>query len=254
MLYSEKSAIAAAKELAAIAGEKEKLATPKVVPTVLKAVPPRQINRHVPGRDIQLDWDKFTLQRQSLIADAVNNKIKWPLYAFGEVGIGKTFLAAAMYMGWAESSSPIWMSYTQFCERCERLRDGRGVTIPHGVTSRDYSSFEEWWRYLAAASVVVIDDFGILDDLGTAGNLSSDVLQSRRYRNEWAIELLDQRLNKPLILTGNLAVENTVHNNRLKSIYEVFDNRLISRLKAGRPIELHGSDLRMADYSIEAIT
>lgn len=213
--------------------------------------PPEVLGRldHTPIRDI--DWNMFTQARIDLIQASIENRTKWPLYFFGEVGIGKTFLAAAIYEKWP-IGQPLWMPYTQLCDRCERLRDGRGFTISQGVQSRDITTFEQWWAYLATLKLVVIDDFGILDDLGTA-DLSGDVLQSRRYRNEWMISLLDIRSNQPLVLTSNLAIENSLHNNRLKSIHEVFDRRLISRIRAGKVVELGGHDLRGRDYAMDSI-
>ncbi|HEY4260231.1 MAG TPA: hypothetical protein VGM98_08725, partial [Schlesneria sp.] len=200
-------------------------------------------------RDI--DWNMFTEARKDLIQASIENRTKWPLYFFGEVGIGKTFLASAIYESWP-TGQPLWMPYTQFCDRCERLRDGRGFTISQGIQSRDITTFEQWWAYLATVKLVVIDDFGILDDLGTA-DLSGDVLQSRRYRNEWMISLLDIRSNLPLVLTSNLAIENSLHNNRLRSIHEIFDRRLISRIRAGKVVELGGQDLRGLDYLMDNI-
>lgn len=202
-------------------------------PTAVSA--PAKADRKIPGREFDIDLHKFTQARLSIIRDAVSGNMKWPMYIYGEVGRGKTFLAAAIYKEWASNGPVLWMPYTQYCDRCDDLRLKRELCITDGFRNFEFS-VETWWDYIRAADLVVIDDLGV----GEKGP----------WRNEWIFELLERRHRKPLIFTSNLHFDNLQGpmNIAHSTIFEVFDGRVISRIREGRPIHLQGHDMRADEY------
>lgn len=145
---------------------------------------------------------------------------EWPFYFRGDVGRGKSFTAAAIYLRWNPSSSARWMSAVDFFDRGMTVsKEGHLGIYVDGVFC-EYSR-ESWWRGLANIGLLVIDEIGS----GSAND----------WRNELLWKLLETRKGKPLILTGNLS---------LNELSSKFDSRIQSRILSGSIIEFSGRDLR----------
>lgn len=171
-----------------------------------------------------IDDSQFNPTRRAVICDALTSKLKWPCCIWGEVGRGKTYLAAAIYMQWIGTA--VWMTYTEFCRHAWKVTTDGELNLSDGDGRPLELSIETWWDHVANAGVFVLDDVG--------------VGEYRESRNEAVKELLDRRDGKPLILTSNLAPENMDR----RSLYALFDDRVMSRIRKGRRIELTGPDLR----------
>lgn len=146
---------------------------------------------------------------------------RYPIYLFGDVGVGKSFAAALVYCRWPERRSVMFSSYVELINtaiEAERSRevtrtldDGRVIEMTKG----------QWWKWLAEVSLLVIDEIGT----GNAG--------------EWRIEMLWQVLEKrkglPTLLTGNIL---------LSDLESRFDARIQSRILEGHQIWVTGADRR----------
>lgn len=150
----------------------------------------------------------------------VTETLQWPIYLFGNVGVGKTCVAAHFYREFDGSAK--WMRFTQFCDRsAQLLRDGE-ATFWEGDQCYQYSR-ENWWESIGREGIYVIDDVGVGE---------RDVIRTEALWN-----LLEARTRKPLILTSNL------HPDKL---HDQYDQRIVSRIYAGTRIFLNGPDQRAA--------
>lgn len=144
----------------------------------------------------------------------------WPIYLKGQPGRGKSFVAAAAFRRW-KTSPAIWMSFVDFADRSMRVaKDGEMGMYIFG----NFCEFsrESWWRRFGNASLVVIDEIG-------SG-------MTHEWRNECFWNLLEARRKQPLIMTGNL---------RLDELADKFDERIESRINAGSIISFEGEDMRL---------
>lgn len=144
---------------------------------------------------------------------------EWPFYFKGEVGRGKSYTAAAVYRRWTGRAR--WMSFVEFCDRSMRLAKEGELNIYVDGRLCEYTR-ESWWRGIADMGLVVLDEIG-------SG-------MSHEWRNETLWNLLEKRKGKPLILTGNLTLD---------QLRTKFDERVQSRIKAGTIIDFTGRDLRI---------
>ena len=143
----------------------------------------------------------------------------WPLYLFGAVGVGKSFVAASVFVRWRGTVSML--------RYCDLIANSIHVT-KYGELSRynerdilcEYSE-ASWWRYLADVGLVIVDEIG------------SGV--PHEWRNELFWKFLELRKGRPLILTTNVDPD---------AIHEQFDGRIESRILAGSLIEVTGRDQR----------
>ena len=180
--------------------------------------------RRLPWSVAAIDRTMFNSSRQIIIQRATANDFRWPCCIYGEVGRGKTYLAAAIYMDWPGPA--VWFTYTEFCRHVAQLKSTGELHFSTNDGASYEFSLDSWWEYLTNAGLVVIDDIGV-------GKLEE-------ARNEALWEILERRRHKPLILTSNLSPDNTDK----ESLYGHFDTRVLSRIQGGECIQLGGYDLR----------
>ena len=151
--------------------------------------------------------------------EAVKESKEWPIYLCGNVGVGKTCVAADLYSRWPGSAK--WMRFSQFCDRTAQLQRDGEATFYEEDRCFEYTR-ESWWDSIGRTGLYVIDDVGV----GMPGDID---------RTEALWNLLEARTRKPVILTSNL------HPDKL---FEHYDQRVVSRIFAGTRLFLHGKDQR----------
>lgn len=182
--------------------------------------------RRIPWSIRQIDESLFTTQRKVISQHAVNAEFQFPLVLWGDVGPGKTYLAAHVYMKFPTTA--VWFISSEFFRKtADVLEHGELFSEDEAGNSTEYS-IQTWWGFLTEAGLVVIDDVGV-------GEKSTS-------HNEALWELMERRRHKPLIFTSNRSPDNS---DRL-SLWEIYDERVMSRIHGGTCIQLSGHDLRAA--------
>lgn len=147
-------------------------------------------------------------------------KNQWPLYLWGETGVGKTCGAAAAYSLWKQPA--VFMSLTEHCDILKAFNVNQTQLIPTSGGKVELTQTGYWDR-LRKLGLVVIDEIGTRD------------ASPQRYDS--LLRLLEIRHGKPLILTGN--IEPTV------KLATVYDERVQSRIVAGVILQVLGNDRRL---------
>jgi DNA replication protein DnaC len=177
--------------------------------------------RQVPNaaRGLRLD------QVSPALLDEIRTCKRWPIYLWGKTGVGKTFAAAVVYSAW--KSTAFWSSMTELCDTLRAYQTQPLQMIETGSGPQEMSA-AGYWKKLARVGLVVIDEIGTRS--------ASD------HRYDALLRLLDERRNKPLILTGNISPNSSdrdaVH------LGTVYDDRIFSRIIAGTLIHMTGHDRR----------
>ena len=154
--------------------------------------------------------------------------MKWPLYVWGDVGVGKSCAALAVcdHVRGAE-----FFTFGEFADLFQSAKFGRLATThqrAHPTVERCRESFNinwdtgRWWRWIASLPLVVIDDFG------TRGNAT-------KTEYDAMFTLLERRANLPLIITSNLSIEMAC---------ELFDARIQDRIEPGTRLRIQGESRR----------
>lgn len=139
---------------------------------------------------------------------SVCNKI-WPIYIFGDTGVGKTHAMTILY-----EYSPWTLS--RFVELSPAMR---GLMEYRSGRTESYSPLIRWMK---ETDFICIDDIGVRSDSAP--------------QQEALLEILSIRENRPTVITGNHGP---------KALAENFDARIVSRLIAGVSIHMNGPDRRM---------
>lgn len=152
-----------------------------------------------------------------IMREVVSGKRPWPLYFCGGVGVGKTCAALAL-LDYCQGK------YWPLPELCEELIvAGKGRL----TARKDARSWNVWpemiWEAVQNYELVAVDE------LGTRESVSD-------FQYETLKRVLDDRLNKPLILISNLPLD------RLERLC---DARIVSRIAAGTVVEIQGRDRRI---------
>lgn len=166
------------------------------------------------------DWQKVAPSLQEALLSACRRQA-WPIYMFGEVGRGKSCAAACLYRdfpGWA-----LWFETAQIvADVLECRSNGKGFI----VRSNGEHSWDEWessiLRKVRDAHFVCFDDVGIRKPSEAAYEVFFNLANLRR--------------GKPTVFTGNLDG---------RSLRNVYDDRICSRLLCGTVIEVTGADRRL---------
>jgi DNA replication protein DnaC len=140
--------------------------------------------------------------------DKNNPAPRFPIYLTGDVGRGKTGLAAVLYR---IAKRPIWRRADSFLLD---LSQGRGD-----------DTYRSEIRKAAEASLLVLDDLGVRRPSEGMFHLLFDVLELRK--------------TKPTVITSNKTLD------ELCEVYT--DGRIYSRLAAGTIMTLIGEDRRIGD-------
>lgn len=150
---------------------------------------------------------------------------RWPLYVFGQQGRGKSCLAALVHQVW--SSRAVWFDVSDLLSQVKTCRRDGSVD----VAGPDGRTFE-------------FSEAGLFDRLANAGLLVLDDLGCRTP-TDVDVEILTRGVNaragKPLIVTSNLDAA---------ELNKAFGARLASRLLAGVPLCLAGSDRRLTHSQV----
>lgn len=144
----------------------------------------------------------------------------WPIYIHGEVGVGKSFLAAWAYCHWPGTSVQM-LNYCDFANTAIQAAKGEEVSYMASNGSKVLMSGAGWWNWLDRVGLLIIDEIGS----GYVGE----------WRSEDFWKLLELRAGRPLIMTGN---------DTIGTISQRFDLKVASRIMAGTIIGITGQDRR----------
>lgn len=156
----------------------------------------------------------------------------WPLYIHGEAGTGKTCIAALLYRD--------FIGYAAWCSCRALLRDMAAFRAdPAHAMVWLMASGNVCHRPAANAWADLTDPGWLvcLDDLGTR--------ELSPTQSEILLDLLDARVGKPLIVTGN-------HDRA--GLLKFMDPRIVSRLCQGTVIGLVGKDRRTPQVELEVVS
>lgn len=147
-------------------------------------------------------------------------KREFPIYLFGGPGVGKSYAAALVFCRW-HGSRVTMVRYSELLTDCARADfEGCVDSIASNGTPFQMTT-KGWWRWLEEVDLLIIDEVGT--------GISSDP------RLEWFRRVLECRKGKPLLMTGNLTVD---------EVKSQLTNRISSRVCSGRMIRVDGCDLR----------
>lgn len=135
----------------------------------------------------------------------------FPIYLHGEVGRGKTGIAAVLYR---VARSPIW-----------RRADTCLLDLSTGRNSGEYATEI---RKVKECSLLVLDDLGVRSPSEGMFHMLFDILEMRKAR--------------PTVITTNHSPES------LASVYR--DDRIYSRLRRATVIEIVGTDRRDVECGV----
>ncbi len=144
-------------------------------------------------------------------------KAPWPLFVAGPPGTGKTCAALVLL----DHAGGEYHTAAGLCEALIRSAAGRLEWSHLGRGGTLWP--EQFWKQLAAAPLVVLDELGARDRV-------SD------HHYEAVKRVLDERHGRPLVLLSNLD---------LAALERLYDDRLASRMAAGTVVRLDGPDRRI---------
>lgn len=145
---------------------------------------------------------------------------QWPLYLWGETGVGKTCAAAVAYTMWKQSA--MWMSLTELCDLLNAFNTAPVQLLQVRRVSIEITRSGLWNR-IRKMGLMVIDEIGTRD--------------ASPHRYDALLRLLDTRNGLPLILTGNIEPG--------EALARIYDERVQSRIAAGVIVRVTGNDRRM---------
>lgn len=143
---------------------------------------------------------------------------RWPVYTWGPVGAGKSYLAVNAFV--------VFAGTVKFYRWCDFIGDAMGLEKEHEIVRWQNGrcceiSHASFWRVIETVGLLVIDEIGT----GTPNE----------WRNELCWKLLELRKDKPLIVTGNIDP---------RELHQQFDVRIQSRFCDGQFYEVRGRDQR----------
>lgn len=153
---------------------------------------------------------------------AALSRRQWPLYLFGPIGVGKSCAAALVYANWQQSAA--WYSLTELCDLLQGFNSNSIQVVYRGGQAVELTR-TGLWRLLDTTGLVACDEIG--------------TREASAHRYDALLRLLDCRVGKPLILTGNLDES---------GIASAYDERVLSRIGAGTWVNVKGHDRRMEDF------
>jgi predicted ATPase len=167
--------------------------------------------------ELQVNPDVMTLLRAAHAAG------EWPVYLTGDVGRGKSYVAALVYARW--TGTVAMARYTDLMGTA--IRGAKEGDVSHYTASGQLVEMTEgqWWKCLESLGLLIVDEIGVGISVGNA----------KEWRAELFWKLLEIRHGKPLLMTGNISPD---------GLGEHFDRRIQSRIIQGTVIECDGTDKR----------
>lgn len=159
---------------------------------------------------------------QACIDRLKDGRLPWPLYVWGETGVGKSCAASLLYREWPKRA--VWWRLEDFVSRIsECRRNGFSVAQANVCQGRVPVERAEpmWWSILEQQDLAVFDDVGIRN--------ASDAVFSIVFT------LADLRAGRPTVFTSNVSP---------RDLAKVYDPRIASRMLAGTVLEMTGVDQR----------
>lgn len=148
----------------------------------------------------------------------------WPLTLIGNAGIGKTCAALCLadYV-----NGRCWLTtLEELCDVLQLIRKAKSTPV-FAYREENWSAGFLWEKY-EDYDLFIIDEIGVKPSLAWDADLHLNTIK----------KALDLREGKPLILTSNLSVAKT---------YELYDERVVSRIKDGTVVEIDGPDRRVRE-------
>ena len=169
-------------------------------------------------------WSGLSEQCLAHVVETVR-KNHFPLYLHGGTGVGKTCVAALLYRRFR--TQPMWcraddLLLTLATGRTAREQMSVETIDEDGRLVRKMVTFTQFQRHICSTSCVFLDDLGVRRDPSAS-------------MRSYLFDLFEQRKSKPLVITSNLSPE---------ELADIYDDRIISRIKEGTVLHLIGSDRR----------
>lgn len=169
-----------------------------------------------------LDESKVDSRVMQSLREA-NKHGRFPVYLTGGVGCGKSYTAASVY---ARCTGTVAMyGYSEFISDAIQVEKSGGIQRYMGCGALIEMTDFGWWNWLSSVGLLIVDD------IGTG--------MSHERRNELFVRLIDGRSNKPLVMTGNLD---------MNEVGDHFDARIASRIASGTVVDMGVNDLRMDGF------
>ena len=135
----------------------------------------------------------------------------WPLYIYGHRGTGKTCLAALIHDSVRDA---IWRRADALLDDLSQFKRGEEESAR--------------WKRVTQCRLLTMDDLG--------------VRMPTEYMSAKFFDLLEARKGKPTVITSNHPLQRL--EGHAAPLGELFDDRILSRLAAGRMVCLQGADRR----------
>lgn len=190
---------------------------------MLAEIESKQDHRAAPQGYQDAVWGQLTTECLRRVVETIRLK-HWPLYLHGGTGAGKTCVAALLYRRFRVQ--PMWLRADDLLLSLATGRTSRELMHvdsidEYGHIVRKLVTFAQYQRQLASCPCVFLDDLGV--------RAPTDPMR------QYLFDLLEYRKGLPLVITSNLSPE---------GLADMFDDRVISRVKAGTVLHLDGPDRR----------
>lgn len=185
--------------------------------------------------DVERSIGKIDAGLRAKIRDLITGKEPWPLYLWGDSGLGKTSAALCVldHCGKDAFISACSLEIREWMAGFIDVRTIAGVRINcdkgklswSGGDRTETASWSVLMKIVERHPVVVFDEIGV-------GREAAD------FRLDTLIEVLDRRANypvKPFIVTGNVPPS---------QICEIYDDRVADRVLCGTVVKLEGDTRR----------
>ena len=180
---------------------------------------PTPFKRPLPAGFADSTFDGVNESLRETLRETINAG-PYPLFLYGGVGSGKTSAMSLAHACWPTHS--YWYRLEEFVTDITTCRQSKNKSVTKTYNGMPFDRTESMlWKFAASPNLWCIDDFGTRT-VSAAGF-------------EIVFRLLNERKDKPTIITSNLSPE---------QLAELHDERIASRLRAGTVIEVTAPDRR----------
>ena len=177
----------------------------------------RAMPSHAEASMSRATWEKVDPKVKRTILKPLGS---WPLLFWGPGGTGKSSVAALLFMA---ADCPGWRPY--WLNAADTIR---GITSAWGTGEAKFGGYAGEMPADRMLEFIGRAGFLVLDDIGTRAATAP--------QQDAAYAIVCARMGKPTVYTSNLDPE---------GLAKVYDDRVVSRLCAGRVVEFTGKDRRM---------